>query len=138
MSLIGMAFDQFEMKLVISGILLGFELALADNRFVHPVRRGITSGPSPFQMVVKEHRSQVGITGGYDSAVFSVPHSVFCSFLICNLSSVMRVARYLLCASSVIGQEEFGWTRGRQLQAANVGPAGTRLWQRQPRNPGNM
>jgi cytochrome P450 len=54
---IGMAFAQFEMKLVISGILSGFELALADSRSVHPVRRGITSGPSPFRMVVKEHRS---------------------------------------------------------------------------------
>jgi cytochrome P450 family 110 len=57
MSLIGMAFAQFEMKLVISAILSGFELALADSRSVHSVRRGITSGPSPFQMVVKEHRS---------------------------------------------------------------------------------
>jgi hypothetical protein len=37
--------------------LSGFELALADSRSVHPVRRGITSGPSPFRMVVKEHRS---------------------------------------------------------------------------------
>jgi cytochrome P450 len=54
---IGMAFAQFEMKLVISGILSGFELALADSRSVHPVRRGITSGPSPFRMVVKEHLS---------------------------------------------------------------------------------
>ncbi|HXM27174.1 MAG TPA: cytochrome P450 [Chthoniobacterales bacterium] len=54
---IGMAFAQFEMKLVISGILSGFELALADSRSVRPVRRGITSGPSPFRMVVKEHRS---------------------------------------------------------------------------------
>ena len=53
---IGMAFAQFEMKLVISGILSGFELALADNRSVRPVRRGLTSGPSPFRMVVKEHR----------------------------------------------------------------------------------
>jgi cytochrome P450 family 110 len=54
---IGMAFAQFEMKLVISGILSGFELALADSRSVHPIRRGITSGPSPFRMLVKEHRS---------------------------------------------------------------------------------
>jgi len=54
---IGMAFAQFEMKLVISAILSGFELALADSRSVRPVRRGITSGPSPFRMVVKEHRS---------------------------------------------------------------------------------
>jgi hypothetical protein len=37
--------------------LSGFELALADSRPVRPVRRGLTSGPSPFRMVVKEHRS---------------------------------------------------------------------------------
>ena len=49
---IGMAFAQFEMKLVISSILSGFELALADSRSVRPVRRGLTSGPSPFRMVV--------------------------------------------------------------------------------------
>jgi cytochrome P450 len=53
---IGMAFAQFEMKLVISGILSRFELALADTRCVRSVRRGLTGGPSPFRMVVKEHR----------------------------------------------------------------------------------
>ena len=53
---IGMAFAQFEMKLAISGILSGFELALAEAPSVRPVRRGVTSGPSPFRMVVKEQR----------------------------------------------------------------------------------
>ena len=53
---VGMAFAQFEMKLVISGILSGFELALADLRPVRVVRRGLTSGPSPFRMVVKGRR----------------------------------------------------------------------------------
>ena len=53
---IGMGLAQFEMKLVISGILSSFELALADTRSVRLVRRGVTSGPSPFRMVVKEHR----------------------------------------------------------------------------------
>jgi cytochrome P450 len=53
---IGMAFAQFEMKLVISGILSNFELALAESRSVRPVRRGLIAGPSPFRMVVKEHR----------------------------------------------------------------------------------
>jgi cytochrome P450 family 110 len=53
---IGMAFAQFEMKLVISGILSDLELALADSRSVRPVRRGLTAGPSRFRMVVKEHR----------------------------------------------------------------------------------
>ena len=51
---IGMAFAQFEMKLVISGILSSFELALADARSVKVVRRGLTSGPSPFRMVVNQ------------------------------------------------------------------------------------
>jgi cytochrome P450 len=53
---IGMGLAQFEMKLVISGILSSFELALADARSVRVVRRGVTSGPSPFRMVIKEHR----------------------------------------------------------------------------------
>jgi cytochrome P450 len=52
---IGMAFAQFEMKLVISGILSNFALALTDSRSVRPVRRGLVSGPSRFQMFVKEH-----------------------------------------------------------------------------------
>ena len=40
---IGMGLAQFEMKLVISGILSSFELALADTRSVRLVRRGVTS-----------------------------------------------------------------------------------------------
>jgi cytochrome P450 family 110 len=51
---IGMAFAQFEMKLVISGILSCFELALANTRPVRPVRRGLTSGPSRFRMVIND------------------------------------------------------------------------------------
>ena len=55
---IWMAFAQFEMKVALSGILSGFELALADDgRSVRPVRRGVTAGPSPFRMVVKACRS---------------------------------------------------------------------------------
>jgi cytochrome P450 family 110 len=50
---IGMAFAQFEMKLVISQILSSFELAFTSNRPVRLGRRGVTSGPSPFRMVVK-------------------------------------------------------------------------------------
>jgi cytochrome P450 len=53
---IGMAFAQFEMKLVISGILSCFELALANTRPVRPVRRGLTSGPSRFRMVINNRR----------------------------------------------------------------------------------
>lgn len=56
---IGMAFAQFEMKLVISSVLTGFELALSDTRSVRPVRRGLTSGPSPVRMVVKPKSSAV-------------------------------------------------------------------------------
>jgi cytochrome P450 len=52
---IGLGLAQFEMKLVISGILSSYELALADARSVRVVRRGVTSGPSPFRMVVKKH-----------------------------------------------------------------------------------
>jgi cytochrome P450 family 110 len=50
---IGMAFAQFEMKLVISSLLSKVQLALADTRSVRPVRRGLTSGPSPVRMIVK-------------------------------------------------------------------------------------
>jgi cytochrome P450 len=50
---IGMTFAQFEMKLVLSRILSGFELSLADTHSVRLVRRGVTSGPSPFRMFVK-------------------------------------------------------------------------------------
>jgi cytochrome P450 len=54
---IGMAFAQFEMKLALSGILSSFELGLADADSVRPMRRGVTSGPSPFRMIVKGRRS---------------------------------------------------------------------------------
>lgn len=50
---IGMAFAQFEMKVVLSRILSQVELGLADTRSVQPVRRGLTSGASPVQLVVK-------------------------------------------------------------------------------------
>ena len=50
---IGMAFAQFEMKVVLSGILSHVELALADTRAVQPVRRGLTSGASSIRLVVK-------------------------------------------------------------------------------------
>jgi cytochrome P450 len=53
---IGMAFAQFEMKVVLSSILSRFDLALADTRSVQPVRRGVTAGPSPFRMVIKARR----------------------------------------------------------------------------------
>lgn len=43
---IGMAFAMFEMKLVLATILLKKELALAENRPVFPVRRGVTMTPA--------------------------------------------------------------------------------------------
>ncbi|MBV9489120.1 MAG: cytochrome P450, partial [Verrucomicrobia bacterium] len=58
---IGMAFAQFEMKVVLSSILAGFELGPADTRSVRPVRRGLTSGPSPFRMVIKGRRAHAPI-----------------------------------------------------------------------------
>jgi cytochrome P450 family 110 len=50
---IGMAFAQFEMKVVLSQLLSQAELALASDRPVRPIRRGLTSGASPVQLVVK-------------------------------------------------------------------------------------
>ncbi|MBW4511699.1 MAG: cytochrome P450 [Scytonematopsis contorta HA4267-MV1] len=43
---IGSAFSLYEMKLVLATILSRFQLRLADNRSVKPVRRGITIVPS--------------------------------------------------------------------------------------------
>ncbi|MBD1804559.1 cytochrome P450 [Microcoleus sp. FACHB-SPT15] len=43
---IGLAFAQFEMKVVLAKILSRFELALADNREVRPTRRGLVTAPS--------------------------------------------------------------------------------------------
>jgi cytochrome P450 len=54
---IGMAFAQFEMKLVISHIVSGFELALTTGNQVRLVRRGLTAGPSPLRMIVKRRLS---------------------------------------------------------------------------------
>ncbi|WP_341525645.1 cytochrome P450 [Nostoc sp. UHCC 0302] len=52
---IGAAFSMYEMKLVLATILSQFQLALTDNRPVHPVRRGITIVPrGGVQMVVTE------------------------------------------------------------------------------------
>lgn len=41
-----------EMKLVISQILSNFELTITSNRPVRLGRRGVTSGPSPFRMII--------------------------------------------------------------------------------------
>jgi cytochrome P450 len=60
---IGMAFAQFEMKLVISRILSTFELAFTSNRPVRLGRRGVTSGPSPFRMAIKRRLPEPAIGG---------------------------------------------------------------------------
>jgi cytochrome P450 len=55
---IGAAFSIYEMRLVLATVLSQFELELANQQPVHPVRRGITIVPSEsgVQMVVKAKR----------------------------------------------------------------------------------
>jgi cytochrome P450 len=55
---LGMAFAQFEMKLVLTSILSHWQLALADDRVVRPQRRGLTLSPGGgVKMVIKGRRS---------------------------------------------------------------------------------
>ncbi|HEY9814590.1 MAG TPA: cytochrome P450 [Candidatus Obscuribacterales bacterium] len=69
---IGMAFAQFEMKVVLSRILSQVELGLADARLVQPVRRGLTSGASPVQLIVKNyHPTQLSRRDCHDSLLKS-------------------------------------------------------------------
>jgi cytochrome P450 family 110 len=58
---IGMAFAQFEMKIVLNAILSAVELTHADARPVRLVRRGLTSGPSPFRMVIKRRTKRFAL-----------------------------------------------------------------------------
>ena len=54
---IGMAFAQFEMKVILAKILSNLDLALMGNRDARPKRRGLLIGPAyPIQMVVKGKR----------------------------------------------------------------------------------
>ncbi len=56
---IGAALAQLEMKLVLATTLSRFELALADNRPIKPVRRGLTfAPPGNMRMVVTQLRAQ--------------------------------------------------------------------------------
>jgi len=56
---IGMAFAQYEMKLVLATILSQYDLTLADNRPVKPARRGFTVAPSSsMRMVLTQRRRQ--------------------------------------------------------------------------------
>lgn len=55
---IGMAFAQLEMKLVLATILSRFQLALANNRPLKPVRRGLTvAPPAGLRMVATSFKS---------------------------------------------------------------------------------
>jgi len=56
---IGLAFAQFEMKLVLATILSRYELKLASNRPIKPTRRGLTvAPPGNMRMVVTQKRQQ--------------------------------------------------------------------------------
>ena len=51
---IGLAFAQYEMKIVLATILSQFQLSLVNKRPVYPVRRGLTvAPPSGMQMIAK-------------------------------------------------------------------------------------
>jgi len=59
---IGMAFAQFEMKLVLATILSRWSLALPGSRPVAPVRRGVFAGPPPtLQLVPVERRPDADV-----------------------------------------------------------------------------
>ena len=56
---IGMAFAQFEMKLVLATVLSRWQMELADSKPVKPVRKGALLAPAEgVRMVVKGMRSQ--------------------------------------------------------------------------------
>ncbi|NCJ06747.1 cytochrome P450 [Synechococcales cyanobacterium C] len=50
---IGMAFAQFEMKVVLAHILSEVELSLANSKPARPIRRGLTAGASPVHLRVE-------------------------------------------------------------------------------------
>lgn len=59
---IGMAFAQFEMKLVLATVLSRYSLAIANNYQVKPVRRGVTLVPSSGKwLVATKERQKVNI-----------------------------------------------------------------------------
>lgn len=55
---IGLAFAQFEMKLVLVTVLSHWQLAIAKNHQVRPVRRGLTSAPSGGKWLVATSKRQ--------------------------------------------------------------------------------
>lgn len=48
---LGMAFAQFEMKIVLAKIISGVELKLANNSSVKVIRRGLTASPSEVELI---------------------------------------------------------------------------------------
>jgi cytochrome P450 len=59
---IGMAFASFEMKLVLASVLSRYEMAIAHNHTVRPVRRGVTLAPSSGKwLVATGKRNKVNI-----------------------------------------------------------------------------
>ncbi|MBW4445846.1 MAG: cytochrome P450 [Spirirestis rafaelensis WJT71-NPBG6] len=58
---IGMAFAQYEMKLVLATILSRFQVSLVNKRPVRPVRRGLTlAAPAGMQMIATPHVKREG------------------------------------------------------------------------------
>lgn len=55
---IGMAFAQFEMKIVLATVLSSWQLELAESKPVEPVRKGALLGPEGVPMVVRGKRSK--------------------------------------------------------------------------------
>ncbi len=55
---IGLAFAQFEMKLVLATVLSRYQLTLVQNHPVRPIRRGITLAPSGGSWLVATHQRQ--------------------------------------------------------------------------------
>jgi cytochrome P450 len=61
---LGMAFAQFEMKLVLAAIVSRFQLTLTNGRPIRPVRRGLTvAPPCNMRLVVSQLRSQNTLAG---------------------------------------------------------------------------
>ena len=58
---IGMAFALFEMKLVLATVLSRWQLTLANNRPVRPVRRGVTLAPSGGKWLVATGQRQKAV-----------------------------------------------------------------------------
>lgn len=67
---IGMAFAQFEMKLVIATVLSRLQLAITDKHPIRPIRRGLTVAPSGgMQMIVTDRqRNEINVKSWYSNS----------------------------------------------------------------------